>query len=142
MLTIDYSVWLQIVSFLILWFCIAKILFKPYIGLLEKRAEKTEGARAEALDLNAEADRLKVDYDLAIAEATAEGQVIKETIRQQAAQARQQILDQANEEALRHLQSARAAIRQDFDRALQQAVREAQTLGRAMAEKILGRPVS
>ena len=142
MLTIDYSVWIQIVSFLILWFFIDKLLFKPYTGLLEKREEKTEGTRAEALDLSAEADRLKLDYDRAIAEATAEGQAIKDTIRQEAARARQQILNRANEEASRHLQSARAAIRQDFDRALQQAVHEAETLGHAMAEKILGRPVS
>ena len=142
MLTIDYSVWLQIVSFLILWFLVNKLLFKPYIELLETREERTEGARAEAVELTAEADRLKIEYDKTIAEATAEARAIKDTISQEAARTRAQILHQANEEALRHLELARATIQREFEGALQQAAREAEVLGGAMAEKILGRPVS
>jgi F-type H+-transporting ATPase subunit b len=142
MISIDYSVWLQIVSFLIFWFLVNKLLFKPYIGLLEKREESTEGARAEAVEITEEADRLKLEYDRAIAEATLEAQAIKDTICYEAAREREQILNQASEEALRHLQLARSTIQREFERELQQAAHEAETLGRAMAEKILGRQVS
>jgi F-type H+-transporting ATPase subunit b len=142
MITIDSSVWIQIVSFLVLWFLLNKLLFKPYLGLLEEREHRTEGANAETSQLTEEADQLKSDYERAIATATAEAQALKETIRSEAARTREQLLNQAREEAAQHLQNARDTIQREFARGQQQAVLDAETIARAMAEKILGRRLS
>jgi F-type H+-transporting ATPase subunit b len=142
MITIDYSVWLQIASFLVFWFLLNKLLFKPYLGILEEREHKTEGTRAEAAQLAEEANRLKAEYEKAIAEATAEAQAIKETIRIEAARARDQILNQAREEAAGRLQVARDTLQRELQRSRAQAAREAETIARQMAEKILGRKIS
>jgi F-type H+-transporting ATPase subunit b len=142
MITIDYSVGLQIVSFLVFWFLLNKLLFKPYLAILEEREHKTEGTRAEAAQLAEEADRLKAEYEKIIAEATAEAQAIKETIRGEAAHARDRILNQAREEAAGRLQAAREAVQTELERSRAQAAREAEIIARQMAEKILGRKIS
>ncbi|MGH7844479.1 MAG: ATP synthase F0 subunit B [Candidatus Binatia bacterium] len=142
MITIDYSVWLQIASFLVFWFLLNKLLFKPYLGTLEQREHKTEGTRTEAARLAEEADRLKAEYEKAIAEATAEAQAIKDTIRNEAARARDQILNHARAEAAGRLQVARETLQREIQRSRAQAARGAETIAGQMAEKILGRNIS
>ena len=142
MITIDSSVVLQIVSFLVFWFLLNKLLFKPYLGILEERENKTEGTRAEAAQLVDETDRLKTEYEQAIAEATAEAQAVKETIRSEAARARDQILNRAREEAAGRLQVARETLLREIQQSRAQAARDAETIAREMVEKILGRKLS
>lgn len=142
MITIDYSVWLQIASFLVFWFLLNKLLFKPYLWILEERERKTKGARAEAAQLADTAARLKAEYEKAIADATAEAQAIKDTLRAEAARVRDQILNQAREEAAQRLHAARDALQRELQRAREQGAREAEIIAREMAEKILGRTIS
>jgi F-type H+-transporting ATPase subunit b len=142
MITIDSSVVLQIVSFLVFWFLLNKLLFKPYLGILEERENKTEGTRAEVAQLVDETDRLKTEYEHAIAEATAEAQAVKETIRSEAARARDQILNRAREEAAGRLQVARETLLREIQQSRAQAARDAETIAREMVEKILGRKLS
>ena len=142
MITIDSSVVLQIVSFLVFWFLLNKLLFKPYLGILEERENKTEGTRAEAAQLVDETDRLKTEYEQAIAEATAEAQAVKETIRSEAARARDQILNRAREETAGRLQVARETLMREIQQSRAQAARDAETIAREMVEKILGRKLS
>lgn len=141
MIALDYTVLIQIVAFLVFWFLLTKLLFKPFIGLLEERERRTEGAKAEAAALKEEGERLSKEYEQAIAKAKDEGRAAKEGILQEARQARERLLGQAREEAARMVQAAREEIRKELERGRELAAREAEAIARQMAEKILGRRI-
>ena len=60
----DYTILVyQIILFLILWAILSKILFHPYLALLDERERKTAGTLREAADLEREGERLRAEYE-------------------------------------------------------------------------------
>ena len=142
MISLDFSVVYQIVLFLVLWFVLSKVLFRPYLKLLEEREGKTAGARHDAADLEREGARLKAQYEERIAQAQAAGGLAKESIVQEARQRREQVLSQARQEATATLEQARREVASQLAREQQLAATEVATVARQMASKILGRNVA
>ena len=142
MISLDISVVYQIVFFLVLWFVLSKVLFRPYIKLLEEREAKTAGASHDAADLEREGARLKAQYEERIAQAQAGGGAAKEAILQEARQRREQVLSQARQEATATLEAARREVASQLAREQQLAATEVATVARQMASKILGRNVA
>ncbi|MBI2987551.1 MAG: ATP synthase F0 subunit B [Deltaproteobacteria bacterium] len=141
MITVDYTILIQVAAFLVFWFLLTRLLFKPFIGLLEERERRTGGVKAEAAALKEEGGRLLKEYEYAIAKAKDEGRAMKEGIVQGARQARERLLAQAREEASRMLEAAREEIQKELQKGRELAGREAEAMARQMAEKILGRKV-
>ncbi len=142
MIDIDYSIFIQIALFLVIWFFLARFVFTPFQRLLGEREQRTEGMKAEAETLLEEAERLRMQYEERITKAKEEGSSIKEGIRQEALQAREQLLTHAQEDAARFLQTARQQIQEEMQRDRELAVQEAEVIGLEMAEKILARRVT
>lgn len=141
MIALDYTVLVQIVSFLFLWFLLTRLLFRPFLGLLEERERRTEGVRAEAAALTQEAERFRAEYEGRIATARDEGGAIKQALRLEALELRGSLLAQTREEASGHLQTMREEVQRELRRARELGAREAQVIARQMVEKILGRKV-
>ena len=139
MISPDLSIVYQIVLFLVLWFVLSKVLFRPYLKLLEEREGKTAGARNETADLESAGARLKAQYEERIAQAQAGGGAAKESIVQAARQRREQVLNQARQEATAILERVRREVASQMARERQLAAAEAATVARQMASKILGR---
>jgi F-type H+-transporting ATPase subunit b len=141
MIAIDYSIFVQIASFLVLWFLLSKLLFNPYLALLEAREKSTDGVKAETAALLKEGERLRAEYESAIARAREEGDLAKKTLQSEAFQARDRILAHARQEAAAVIQAAHIEIEQQFQKGYQLAIQEAERIARQMAEKILGRTI-
>jgi len=141
MIALDYSVVIQIVAFLLLWFVLAKLVFKPFLALLEERERRTEGVKGEAASLMEELERLKQEYEGRSARAREEGSALKETIVREAEEARHRVLTQARGEAHRAIEMVRGEIRGMMQREREIAAREAGAIAQQMAEKILGRKI-
>ena len=139
MISLDLSVVYQIVLFLVLCFVLSKVLFRPYLKLLEEREGKTAGARQDTDKLEREGARLKTLYEERIAHAQAAGGAAKEAILQEARQRREQVLNQARQEAAATLELARRELASQGAGERQLAAAEAATVARQMASKILGR---
>jgi F-type H+-transporting ATPase subunit b len=142
MISLDYSVVYQIILFLVLWVVLSKILFQPYLRLLEEREHKTTGAQHDSLDLEHEGARLRAQYEEKIAQAQAAGYATKETILQQARRERERVLTQAREEAMKLLQGVRLEVESQMQKERQFAATEAGILAQEMVNKILGRKVA
>jgi F-type H+-transporting ATPase subunit b len=141
MIKLDYTFVVQVVLFLALLFLLRRLLFTPFIALLEEREKKTEGVRSEATALTAEGERLQADYESAVAKARDQGAALKEGILQEARSGRERILTQAREQAAGKLAAVREEVRQEMVKARQFAAREAEEIARQMAEKVLGRKI-
>src|SRR5262244_755979 len=138
----DYTIVYQIILFLILWAILSKVLFHPYLSLLDERERKTAGALREAGELEREGERLRVEYEEKIAQAQAAGYAAKEAIVREANSQREKLLAQAREESAHLLENARAEVRAQMDKERQLAVAEAETIAREMVSKILGRNIN
>lgn len=141
MITIDISVVWQIVLFLGLWLIVSKVLFRPYMALLEEREQKTTGADDSAYQLEREAERLRAQYEEAITNAAATGNATKEAIVQQARQQREELLSSAREEAAGILERVRQEVQSQLSQERELTIREADAVAHDMVSKILGRRV-
>ena len=141
MIALDYTVLVKIVSFLFLWFILARLLFTPFLALHEEREKRTEGVKAETASLSEEGERLRLEYDNGMLTARGEGNALKEAILQEGRETRERLLAQAREEAARLLQVVREDVQKEIDKGLSLASQEAQVIGRQMAEKLLGRGI-
>ncbi|MCH8055815.1 MAG: ATP synthase F0 subunit B [Deltaproteobacteria bacterium] len=141
MIALDYTVVIQIVAFLFLWFLLTKLLFNPFLGLLEERERRTEGVKTETASLIDEGERLRAEYENGITQARDEGNAVKETIVHEGRQAREQLLAQTREEAARLVQTVREEVQSEMQREQELVAREAEVIAQQMVEKILGRRV-
>ena len=141
MIKLDYTFVVQIVLFLALLFLLRRLLFTPFLALLDEREKKTEGAKSAAAALTAEGERLRADYESAITQARDQGAASKVGILQEARSGRERILAQAREQAASRLAAVREEVRQEMAKARQFAAREAEAIARQMAEKVLGRKI-
>lgn len=142
MISVDLSLVVQIVLFLILWSILRRVLFGPVGRLMAERERRTEGAHAEARALSDEGKALQEQYDAAIAKARAEGEAIKGEIREEAARARNVILSQGRDAATQKIQEIREEVRKEMDAARAVASTNAEALAQEMAEKVLGRKLT
>jgi F-type H+-transporting ATPase subunit b len=142
MISLDYSLVYQIVLFLVLWFILGRVLFRPYLRLLEDRERRTTGAQHDAVDLEREGARLRAQYEEKIAQAQAAGYTAKEAILQEARQQRERVLSQARDEASAMLEGVRREVESQMQKERQLAAAEARTIAQEMVSKILARRVA
>lgn len=141
MIALDISIVWQILLFLALWLIVSKVLFRPYMALLDEREQKTTGADDNSYNLEHEAERLRAQYEEAIANAAAAGNATKDAIVQQARQQREALLSSARHEAAGILERVRLQVRSQLAQERDLAIREAEAVAHAMVGKILGRRV-
>ncbi|MFQ5850266.1 MAG: hypothetical protein ACE5JU_06710 [Candidatus Binatia bacterium] len=139
MLVLDYTLVVQILSFLLFWFLLDRLVFTPFCRLIEERERRTEGVKAETESLMEEEERLRTHYENGIAKAVDDGNAIKEAIRHDALQARQNLLAQAQEDSARLLQTVQEELQRELQTGRELVAKEAEVIAHQMAEKILGR---
>jgi F-type H+-transporting ATPase subunit b len=141
MISLDISVLYQIIIFLLLWLALSKLLFRPYLNLLDERQRRTTGAQHDSSELEHEGAQLKAEYEEKIAQARAAGTTTKDAIVQEGRQERERLLQQAREEAARTLESARREVQSQLERERQLLALEVAEVARDMVSKILGRRI-
>lgn len=141
MIALDYTVLVQIIAFLVLWFLLGRLLFRPFLGLVEERERRTEGTKAEAATLSAEGEQLRSEYERAIENAEEEGRKLREALLERGREAQERLLAEAREESARLLQTVRDELQRAMQREREVAAREAEGIARQIAEKVLGRRV-
>jgi F-type H+-transporting ATPase subunit b len=142
MISLDYSVIYQAILFLVLWIILNKILFRPYLNLLEQRERQTIGTQHDSTDLEHEGARLRAQYEEQIAQAQAAGYAAKEAILHEGRHQREKLLSQAREAAMSMLEGVRREVNSQMERERQLAGAEVRTVAHEMANKILGRQVA
>jgi F-type H+-transporting ATPase subunit b len=142
MISLDYSVIYQVILFFLLWIVLSKILFRPFLDLLEERERRTIGVQHDATDLEREGAQLRAQYEDKIAQAQAAGYAAKEAVLQEGRQQRERLLTQAREEAASMLEAARREVESQMEKERQLSATEAGVVAQQMVHKILGREVA
>jgi len=139
LISLDKSLIIQILNFLILLAILYRLLYKPLLAKLEERSaaikaslEAAEAARATAAKQQEEnAERLRAAY--------AEAQAIRAAALKEAADEQRKLVDAARHEAQQLVASAKAQTEADIRRAREDLRREVSDIAIAVAEKLVRR---
>jgi F-type H+-transporting ATPase subunit b len=139
LLDLDGTVFVMLGIFMVLLLVLWQFLWKPYLRVREERVSRTEGARAKAAEMEAEAAARIGRIETALAEARKAGSVEMAKLRQDAQAKEQQIIAGAQEAARKMLTEARAKLDASVATEKANLQAEAGALARQIAEKALGR---
>ena len=139
MISIDFSIVVQIVLFLIFWAILRRVLFTPMGRLMEERERRTEGTQLQAQVMLQEGKTLQAEYEAEIAKARTEGETVKSEIRVAAAKARDLIIARGQEVAAEKARSVRIELEKELAEARQTVAQQAGSIAHDLAEKVLGR---
>src|SRR5512139_1084270 len=108
MIELNFTLIIQLVIVLTLMGILTQILFKPFLGVLQERRKRIEGAEKRAKDLQQQAEELIERYREAIAAGQAQGAGIRDEIRKTSLAEETEILQKAMEQANRLIQEVKA----------------------------------
>jgi F-type H+-transporting ATPase subunit b len=131
----------QIVLFLALALVLKRFWFAPVSRVLQERARRSEGALAEARDVQARAEHLRQEHAGALAHARAEAQREVQALLRAAEIEQKKMIDDAKADAERTLAEARDRITQEVAQARRDLEQEVVVLARRAAQTVLGRAV-
>jgi F-type H+-transporting ATPase subunit b len=106
----DLTFVVQLVGFFVLLAILNKLLFVPFLEVLNERTQRTEGAAAHAVEEQDEANELKSKIDAAMAEARREAATIAETIRREGRVTEAELYEQGKAQAAAKLAELRSGI--------------------------------
>lgn len=142
MISLDISILYQALLFVALWLVLDKVLFRPYLQLLEEREYKTTGTQHDSADLEREGAELRTQYQEKIAQAQSAGYGAKATVVQAAHDEWEKIVGRAREEAANYLENTRREIAATLESERRLARVEAAAVASDMVSKALGRKVA
>lgn len=138
----DLSVIWVIFFVLLLTIVLERLLFKPLLRVMEERQRAIRSARELADRSASEARAAAAEFDRKTVEARAELYKQMDDMRRTAMDERAAIMTRTRAEAEAEIAAASAKLQTEAEQARRRLSDEAETLGAAIAERILGRKAS
>jgi len=137
--SLDYSLGIQIINFLLLIFILNLLLYKPILGLIEKRKKQFEESETEIKRLQTTVEEKMTAYEEKLRQAkTAAIEQKNEIIRQGAEEARA-VTDAVRAEIPGMMERFQTKMAVEIDAAKKVLADRSRQLSVEIAEKILGR---
>lgn len=133
----DYTYFVQLISFLILVWILAKFAWKPLMNIMEKRRQGIENNLAQAEQERKEAERIRLEYQQEMLQARQQAQEIIEKATKSSELRAEEIIVEARKETEKIKQSALADIERERDRAIADVRSQVVDMSVAVAEKII-----
>lgn len=133
---------IEVLSFLILLGLLVKLLYRPVLGILDKRAHQIQEANEKIQESLASAAKERSEAEHLLSESKNQALQMREQAREDAELLRQKIVNQAKEETERFLRAGRQEILNQTQKAKEKLKAETIDLSLAAAEKILRRHIN
>jgi len=141
MVSVDGSVFIQIINFLFLIWVLNLVLYRPIRTVIRQRKEKEEGLK-QSIDGLADAAREKDEaFASGIREARVRGLKQKEAMVAEAEAEEKRIIAEINEKAQADLAAVRGKLAVEVDGVRSRLEKEIDAFADAIGQKILGRAV-
>ncbi len=124
------------VAFVILWQILARVLFGPYLKLVETRDAQTTGAEDNAKSLTAKADELMLKYEDRITQARIAGMKEKNETLSKARTEAQAITEQADAKAQEKIQKSREELNARLATLKSELERDCESMAASITEKL------
>jgi F-type H+-transporting ATPase subunit b len=142
MIDIDWTLYAQLINFLLLVFLLNVVLFRPIRKSIRDRQARL---LAQEADINLLADQgqsLEDEIKEKLAAARREGAGARENLKQEGAQAEASLLEEVKRQAEAEWATVEKKIKSDMAKARASLQKQAQSFAHLLATKILGRELS
>ncbi|MEX2145987.1 MAG: F0F1 ATP synthase subunit B [Candidatus Rokuibacteriota bacterium] len=139
MISLDKSLIVQVVNFVILLIILHRLLYKPFLAKMEERTAAIKTSLDEAQAARAEAARQQEENAEQLRAAYAEAAAIRAAALKEAADEQRKLVEQATREAKQLVDNARAQTEADIRRARDELRREVSEIATSVAEKLIRR---
>ena len=137
LIEINWTLGVQLVSFLLLLAVLYKFLYQPLLGALEGRTAAIEQQLAEAKAAREDAQRELAAMEERIRAAHADAQALRERALREAGELRDRLSAEARQEAARLVESAQAQVAAEVRRARAELRGEVGALATQVAERLI-----
>jgi len=134
---INLTAVVQLLSFLFLLWVLNKLLYKPFLSMMDKRKEKVERDLLEAENARKRAEELQKEAENSLKEARARADQILSAANVQAEKVVEEAKERAEKEAERVLANAKIEIERQTQEALSQVQTVATELAISLVIKVL-----
>jgi F-type H+-transporting ATPase subunit b len=142
MIAIDWTLYAQIINFLLLVFLLNVVLFRPIRNAIRDRQAKLLAQEAEINLLMDQGRSLEDDIKEKLAAARRDGAGARENLKQEGAQAEASLLEEVKHQVEVEWATVEKKIKADMTKARQSLKKEAKTFAQLLATKILGRELA
>ena len=137
LIDVNWTLGVQLISFLLLLAVLYKLTYRPLVGALEGRRAAIQQQLAEAQAAREEAQRQLVAMEERIRAAQGDAQALRERALREAADLRERLGAEARQEAARLLAAAQAQVGQEVRRARAELRAEVGVLATQIAERLV-----
>jgi F-type H+-transporting ATPase subunit b len=142
MIDIDWTLYAQIINFLLLVFLLNVVLFRPIRNALRERQAKLLAQEAEINVLTDQGLSLEDEIKEELAAARRAGAGARETLKQEGAQAEATLLEEVKRQVEMEWATVEKKIKADMAKARKSLQTQTQSFAQLLATKILGRELS
>ncbi len=142
MISVDWTLGLQFLNFIILMIILNKLLYRPLKKIIVERREEVTGSHARAKDLEADIDEKMQRYQQQLNDAKMLASEERNKLKKIAGEEEAVIISEAQGKASSRLQVIKEQVSKEADAASKTLKTEAEDLAGQIATKILGRNVA
>jgi F-type H+-transporting ATPase subunit b len=136
-ISLDRSLIVQVINFVILLVILTRLLYKPFLAKMQERTEAIQKSLEEAQAARAEAARQQEENETRLRAAHAEAAAIRAQALKEASDEQRRLVEAARAESQRLLAAAKTQMDADVRRAREELRREVGELATAVAEKLI-----
>ena len=139
MVSLDYSLGIQIINFILLIFILNRLLYQPLLGMIDKRKQQFAESEAEIKRLQKTVEQKMAAYEEKLRQAKAIAIEQKNEIIRQGAEEAKVIIDVVRGEIPGLMEQFHVRMEEEIDTAKRTLTGQSQRLSVEIAEKVLGR---
>jgi len=137
----DYTLFIQMVNFLLLLFFLNLILFRPIRKIIQKRNQIMDDFNEDITSMSDRAQESMNQFEQKILGARQEGIARIQSMKDEGEEAEARLIAATNQEVQGKIEAARERVASEIQGARTQLQEQVQSFSVALTEKILGRSI-
>jgi F-type H+-transporting ATPase subunit b len=141
MVSIDSTLFYQIVNFLLLIYILNVLLYKPILKILDERKKRLQGSEDEIKTLHQTIEQKTAEYEEKIRQAKLEAMSQRNDIQKEGAEEGKKIIDGAKEDIAKMMEDFKVKMAGEMNEARLVLNTQSRAISLEIAEKVLGRSI-
>jgi len=139
--SLDYTILVQMVNFIILIFILNALLYKPILGIIGKRKQKMDESDSEIKRMNQTVEQKMAEYEEKVRLAKVDAMEQKNAIVKEGSDVAKGIIDAVRGEIPAMMEQFHAKMEKEVEEARAILHSQSQKISLDIAEKVLGRSI-
>ncbi|MDO9558915.1 MAG: ATP synthase F0 subunit B [Syntrophales bacterium] len=141
MVSLDYTILIQMANFILLIFILRKLLYVPILGVMNERKERMEESDGEVKRLKQEVEQKFSEYEEKVRLAKLDAMEQRNAIVKEGADLAKSMIDAVRSEIPALMEQLNARITREVDAARAILRSQSRKISLEIAEKVLGRSI-